>query len=120
MDLGDPASYLTLRDGTPVLAAGGEQIGVVEHVLADPDADVFDGLVIDTRMGPGGWRFADASLVASIYERGVLLTVAEREAEQLPAPDANPAEMTVGPDDIGPEDLGDMLRRAWNVISGKY
>ena len=40
MDLGDPASYLVLNEGTPVLASGGEQVGRVEHVLADADADV--------------------------------------------------------------------------------
>jgi len=45
MDLGDPISYLTLSEGTPVFAAGGARIGVVEHVLADANADVFDGLV---------------------------------------------------------------------------
>src|SRR3954468_14781188 len=54
MDLGDPISYLTLSEGTPVFAAGGARIGVVEHVLADANADVFDGLVIDGRTGPGG------------------------------------------------------------------
>ena len=34
MDLGAPASYLTLNEGTPVFSSDREQIGVVEHVLA--------------------------------------------------------------------------------------
>ena len=46
MDLGDPGSYLTLAEGTPVLTSDGERIGEVAHVLADADEDVFDGLVI--------------------------------------------------------------------------
>ena len=40
MDLGNPASYLVLAGGTPVVTSDGHEIGRVEHVLAD--ADVFD------------------------------------------------------------------------------
>ena len=87
----EPASYLTLREGTPVHASNGTQIGVVEHVLADAEADIFDGIVIDTRRGPGGLRFVDAPEVASITAEVVTLTLGEREAEQLPEPTANAA-----------------------------
>ena len=51
-DLGDPTSYLELEAGTRVYGSDGGEIGAVEHVLADADADIFDGLVIDTRVGP--------------------------------------------------------------------
>jgi len=120
MDLGDPISYLVLQEGTPVLSRDGERIGVVEHVLADANADVFDGLVIDGRAGPGGWRFADAVQVESIYERGVVLTLGENELDQLSEPSENAATMSAGPDDTAPDDLGDKLRRAWDYISGRY
>jgi PRC-barrel domain len=120
MDLGAPASYLTLNEGTPVFSANGERIGVVEHVLADADADVFDGLVIDCRLGPGGHRFVDAPQVAEIYEQGVELTLNAREAERLHEPSENPATMSADADDLTPDDLGDKLRRAWHVISGNY
>jgi hypothetical protein len=120
MDLGDPISYLTLTEGTPVFAAGGARIGVVEHVLADADADVFDGLVIDGRAGPGGWRFVDAPQVDRIYERGVLLTLGEREAEALPEPSENPATVVAEPEDAEGTPLGDKLRRAWDYLSGRY
>jgi hypothetical protein len=119
-DLGDPGSYLTLTDGTPVLTSDGERIGVVEHVLAAPDADVFDGLVVDTQAGPGGWRFVDAPLVESIHERGVVLSVDAAAAAKLPEPSENPSALSATPDDAGPDDLGDKLRRAWDWISGKY
>ena len=79
MELGDPISYLTLEAGTPVFSRDGERVGAVEHVLADANVDVFDGIVIDTRSGPGGWRFADAPEVESIHQHGVVLTLdAER------------------------------------------
>jgi hypothetical protein len=120
MDLGDPISYLTLSEGTPVFAAGGARIGVVEHVLADTNADVFDGLIIDGRSGPGGWRFVDAPQVDRIYERGVLLKLGEQEANELPAPSENPATVIAEPEDAEGTPLGDKLRRAWDYLSGRY
>jgi hypothetical protein len=68
---------------------------------------------------PGGRRFADASQVAEIYERGVVLTLDAAGAERLPEPSANPGEIDIGPDDVVPDELSDKLRRAWDVISGK-
>jgi hypothetical protein len=117
MDLGAPASYLTLREGTPVLSADGERLGVVAHVLSDPNADVFDGIVIDFKPGH---RFVDAPEVGPIHEQGVVLKLDAQAARDLPEPSENPATMRADPDDVTPDDLGDKLRRAWNLISGKY
>lgn len=119
-DLGDPVSYLVLEEGVPVLSSDGTEIGTVEHVLADADVDVFDGLVIDTRRGPGGWRFADADQIASMHERGVVLDLDAAAAERLPEPRDNPPAMSASPDDAEPDQLGDKLRRAWDYISGRY
>jgi uncharacterized protein YrrD len=119
-DLGDPTSYLELAEGVPVYSVDGEPIGVVEHVLADPDSDIFDGLVVDSRAGPGGHRFADATLVDALYERGAVLALGAAACARLPEPSASPAVMGADPDDTTPDDLGDKLRRAWNVISGNY
>jgi hypothetical protein len=120
MDLGPPASYLTLGAGAPVYSSDGERIGTVEHVLADADTDIFDGIVIDTRLGPGGHRFADAPLVDEIYEGGVVLTASAAEAESLPEPTPGPPAVEVGPEDVVPDDLRRKLRRAWDLISGRY
>jgi uncharacterized protein YrrD len=109
-----------LQDGTPVMSSDGHQVGKVEHVLADPDADVFDGVIVDMRAGPGGHRFADADQVAAIYERGVVLALDAGAARRLPEPAANPATLDAGPDDTVPDDLGDKLRRAWDYLSGRY
>ena len=117
MDLGDPASYLVLADGTPVLTSDGREIGTVEHVLADADADVFDGLVLSTA---AGHRFADAEHVDAIHERGVVLALDAAAAERLPEPGPNPAALDTGPEDTVPDDLRDKLRRAWDYISGRY
>jgi hypothetical protein len=120
MDLGNPASYLVLADGTPVVTSDGREIGRVEHVLADADADVFDGVIVDLRPGPGGHRFADASQIEAIYERGVLLAMSADAADRLPEPAENPAVLDSGPEDTVPDDLKDKLRRAWDYLSGNY
>ena len=120
MNLGNPASYLVLADGTPVLTSDGEEVGKVEHVLADADSDVFDGVIVDMRAGPGGHRFADASLVEAIYENGVVLAMTAEAAEELPEPTENPATLEADPDDTAPDDLNDKLKRAWAWISGNY
>jgi hypothetical protein len=120
MDLGDPVSYLVLSDGTDVLSSDGRKVGTVEHVLADADADVFDGVIVDMRAGPGGHRFADADQVASIHERGVVLSLDAEAAERLPEPTGNPATMEAGPDDAPSHGLGDKLKRAWDYLSGRY
>jgi hypothetical protein len=116
MSQDQPVSYLTLRSGTPVETRDGTTIGVVTHVLSDPDADIFDGLVIDPKSGHH--RFVDADLIAAMDERAVRLTLDAEAVGQLPEPAENPASMTAGPEDTVPDDLGDKLRRAWQLISG--
>ena len=119
-DLGRRTSYLTLEPGAPVYAHDGKKLGEVEHVLADPEVDVFDGFVIDTSILPGGQRFVDAPEVGEIYERGVVLKLDAAAAEGLPEPSPNPGTLEVGPDDLAPGGLEDKLRRAWDRISGNY
>ena len=119
-ELGAPSSYLTLEPGVPVFSRDRKPLGEVEHVLADPDADIFDGIVLDTSVLPGGQRFADAPQVAEIYERGVVLALDASEAEKLPEPSANPAVMEADVDDVEGSELERKLRSAWDRISGKY
>jgi hypothetical protein len=118
-DLGAPASYLTLDEGTTVLSADGKELGRVEHVLADPDVDVFDGIVLDTSVLPGCHRFVDAAEVEEVYERGVVLAIPAADAERLPEPSENPATLEAHPDDAAEGEVERKLRRAWELISGK-
>jgi uncharacterized protein YrrD len=121
-DLGEPSSYLDLGKGAEVYTCDGEKVGEVEHVLAAEDEDIFDGIVLDTSLLPGGHRFVDADQVEEIFERGVLLKLTRAETERLPEPSANPAALEVTPDDVAEDDedaLKRKLRRAWDLISGK-
>jgi uncharacterized protein YrrD len=117
LDLGAPVSYLVLETGVPVYDPAGQEVGRVEHVLADEDADIFDGLVVDARSGPGGWRFAEAEQVASLHERGVVLAVG---ADELHDPEPGPATMEADPADAEAGPVSERLRRAWDWISGNY
>jgi hypothetical protein len=122
-NLGDPSSYLTLTEGAAVYSSDGKPLGKVEHVLCDTDADIFDGLVIDRSVLPGGHRFVDAPQVDEIYERGVVLTVDAAGAESLPQPSENPGSMEVTGEDFvereWDDELEGKLKRAWDFLSGK-
>jgi hypothetical protein len=83
-DLGAPLSYLVLGKGVPVYSSDGQRLGRVVRVLSAPEANMFDGIIFDTKAGPGGHRFVDAPEVGQIYERGVVLTIDAAEAESLP------------------------------------
>jgi uncharacterized protein YrrD len=120
MDLGAPASYLTLSPGVAVYSRDGKRLGEVEHVLAEPDEDIFDGILFDASPLPGGHRFVDAPDVDEIYEGGVVLKLDAEAAKGLREPTANPATMSASPDDVTDSELERKLRRAWDLISGNY
>ena len=122
-DLGAPSSYLTLAEGTPVYSSDGERLGEVEHVLSDADLDIFDGIVIDRSVLPGGHRFVDASQIGEIHERGVVLTVGRDAAEELPEPGKSAAAVEVTGEDFAEREWDDelegKLKKAWDFLSGK-
>jgi uncharacterized protein YrrD len=118
-DLGQPSSYLTLEEGADVYSCDGTKLGRVAHVLADEATDIFDGLVIDRSVLPGGNRFVDADQIEEIFERGVLLKIDAKATESLPVPSENPATLRADPTEGGEGPLEEKLRRAWDLISGK-
>jgi hypothetical protein len=120
-DRGQPIAYPALARGTAVYTSGGTQIGTVKRVMAVPEKDIFDGIVVATSHGD---RFVDGPEVGDIYENAVLLTIDDEEASRLPDPKGNPAVMSVGPDEASeaPRRFGleRTARRIWGRISGKY
>jgi hypothetical protein len=95
-DHGAPIAYAALNPGTPVFTSDGEQLGLAERVLADEGADIFEGIVVDTRDGD---RFVDAPDVAALYERGVVLKLSADQARSLGEPKPGPAVVDVVPDE---------------------
>ncbi len=119
MPAGDPISYLALRSGIDVVSADGERVGIVEHVLGDEATDIFDGIVIDTSLGPGGLHFVDAPEVAELRENAVILRVQAADVERLPKPEPSPALMEHRGVEDAESQLQHKLRRAWEIISGR-
>ena len=118
-DLGQPSSYMTLEKGMEIVSSDGAELGKIEHVLAEPDLDVFDGIVLDTSVLPGGHRFVDADQVAECFERGAQLKIDRAAAEALPEPKANPAAMEADPTEEPDSGMEQRLHRAWELLSGK-
>jgi hypothetical protein len=83
MDEGLPIAYQVLDEGVPVYAAEGVPVGVVDHVVAAPEEDIFHGIVVRVE---GVRRFVSADQVASLHERGVDLRIDSAAARDLPEP----------------------------------
>jgi PRC-barrel domain protein len=114
-----PASNLTIQPGDDVMSADGERVGAVQHVLNDEETGIFDGIVIDTRLGPGGLRFVDAPEVGEIRAGAVVLSLPAAQAGRLPEPSPNPAVMEHHGIEDSEGKLEHKLRRAWEIVSGK-
>jgi sporulation protein YlmC with PRC-barrel domain len=115
VDYGEPISYLVLEKGVDVISSDGDRIGTVEHVIADEADDIFEGIVVDTRPGPGGKVFVDASQIDEIREQAVELKIGAAEAKSLPKPSANPGAIELH----GVDDIEGKLRRAWEKMTGR-
>lgn len=115
-----PVSFRALQPGADVISADGERVGTVQHVLADEESDVFDGLVIDTELGPGGLRFVDAPDVGVLHADHVHLKVSAADVSQLSKPTRNPAMMESHGIEDSESALQAKLHRAWDLITGKY
>jgi hypothetical protein len=111
---------MALEPGADVVSSDGQPVGKVEHVLADVDSDIFDGLVVDLGAGPGGLQFADSEQVGEIYERAVILKLPAAEVAQLPQPAPSPGVMEVHGSEDTEGRLQGKLHRAWDRISGNY
>ncbi len=83
VDEGLPIAYPVLEDGVAVFAAGGEQVGTVDHVVAAPAEDIFHGIVIHAA---SELKFVSADEVSALHERGVDLRISADEVAGLPAP----------------------------------
>jgi len=77
---------MVLGRGVPVFSSDRQHLGKVVRVQRDTRTDIFDGIVIDTKPGPGGHRFVDAPEVDEIHEGGVILRIDAAQAVSLPKP----------------------------------
>jgi hypothetical protein len=93
----DPVSWFMIEPGWRVEAADGTEVGRVEEVTGDSDADIFNGLAI-AFSALGRQHYVPADQVAEITEGTVRLTLDTGAIERLPE-FAEPAEeLEVSPD----------------------
>ena len=108
----EPVSYQGLAIGTEVLCADGSSIGTVEHVLQEPDMDLFDGIVVKTQ---DGVRFVDREQITTITTRKVTTTLSPAEVAKLPKPESDEVYRVNAFQDEGPAltaRFGRMFRRS--------
>ena len=80
--MADPVSWLLIQSGWKVFAADGREVGRVEEVAGDENADIFDGLSVASGLfGPA--RYVPAEQVAEITEGRIKLDLSRAEVERL-------------------------------------
>jgi uncharacterized protein YrrD len=79
---GDPASWLVVEPGWNVVDVDGNQVGRIEQVVGDPNADIFSGLLISTGLFTGH-RYVQSEDVGAINEGRVHLLLDGDAIKQL-------------------------------------
>jgi hypothetical protein len=79
---GDPASWLVVEPGWKVVDSDGNEVGRVEQVVGDPNADIFSGLLISTGLFTGH-RYVPSEDVGAINEGRIHLLLAGDAIKQL-------------------------------------
>ena len=138
MDDEFPISYEGVSPGVPVLTRDGKQFGILEHVLAVEEQDIFEGIVVWT--GGGGWadrqiqrelsrghqstarflesfghsdlRFVPADKIAVITVGDIRCDLSASEVGQLQPPSGPPVLYANAIDQAGPRG------RYWNGLYG--
>jgi sporulation protein YlmC with PRC-barrel domain len=108
IDDGNAVHYAAVPRGVPVYAADGTEVGRVHQIVDNYREHILDGVVIET--SGGGLRFADAPEVARTAERGITLTLAPEQVEQLPPPESGPGSFRAN---VAGGRISRLLGRAW-------
>jgi hypothetical protein len=78
----DPISWFLIEPGWKVIDAGGKDVGHVEEVEGDDNADIFNGLLISTGLLSGN-RYVPAERIGLITDGRVHLTLTGDEVKHL-------------------------------------
>jgi hypothetical protein len=72
--MGDPVSWLMIRPGWKVYASDGTEVGEVDEVTGDDNADIFDGLAV-AASALGKPKYVPAEQVTTITEGRIDLSL---------------------------------------------
>ena len=84
----DPVAWIVVDQGWEVVSSDGQKVGTVDEVLADQNADIFDGLAV----APGLLKkpkYVPAERVGEIIEGRVTLALTKAEFDALDESDKN-------------------------------
>lgn len=80
--MADPVSWLMIKPGWKVLAGDGSEVGEVDEIAGDDNADIFNGLAIATSAF-GKPRYVPSEQVAEITDGSVRLSLSKDQVAQL-------------------------------------
>ncbi|HZT16457.1 MAG TPA: DUF2171 domain-containing protein [Gaiellaceae bacterium] len=95
--MADPASWLSIEPGWRVDAADGTEVGRVEEVTGDSNADIFDGLAISFSL-LGKQHYVPSEQVGEITQGAVRLKLDRAAIQRLPEFDEPAEEIEVEPE----------------------
>jgi hypothetical protein len=79
----DPVSWLVIEPGWRVFDSAGEEVGRVDEVAGDSNADIFDGLAV-ALSAVGEPRYVPAEQISGIVDGRVTLALDRAAVEALP------------------------------------
>ncbi|HZT85509.1 MAG TPA: PRC-barrel domain-containing protein [Gaiellaceae bacterium] len=87
--MADPVAWKVVERGWAVVAGDGKEVGKVDQVIGDPEADIFDGLAVGAGAVLDRPRYVPSEQVGTIEEGTVHLTI-DAEAYERAAPYEEP------------------------------
>lgn len=82
--MADPVAWTVVERGWAVAASDGSEVGKVNEVLGDPEADIFDGLAVGAAAVLDRPVYVPSEKVGAIEEGTVHLTIGVDEYGRLP------------------------------------
>ncbi|HEU5243695.1 MAG TPA: PRC-barrel domain-containing protein [Gaiellaceae bacterium] len=73
--MADPVAWKVVERGWAVATSDGNEVGKVDEVLGDPEADIFDGLAVGAGAVLDRPRYVPSEKVGAIEEGTVHLTI---------------------------------------------
>jgi hypothetical protein len=73
--MADPVAWTVVERGWAVVASDGKEVGKIDEVLGDPEADIFDGFAVGAGAVLDRPRYVPSEIVGAIEEGTVHLTI---------------------------------------------
>jgi len=96
--MADPVAWKVVEPGWAVVASDGNEVGKVNQVLGDPEADIFDGIAVGAGTVLDRPLYVPSEQVGPIEEGTVHLTIdAAQYGQSSPYSEPPPGERFLAP-----------------------